>query len=67
MGLIVPQYSGDDYLDVALEEIWYYGADSTQVPDRLAVLLRDLRTVAWPEHRPAVERWCTRVLPRTPG
>lgn len=62
VGLVVPQYSGEDYLDVALEEIWYYGADSTQVPDRLAVLLRDLRTVARPEHLPAVERWCARVL-----
>lgn len=62
VGLVVPQYSGSDYVDVALEEVWHYGADSTQVPDRLAVLLRDLRTVARPEHLPAVERWCRRVL-----
>jgi uncharacterized membrane protein len=62
VGLIVPQYSGEDYLDVALAEVWHYGAGSTQVPDRLAALLRDLRTVARPEHRPAVERWCARVL-----
>lgn len=63
VGLIVPQYSGEDYLDVALTEVWHYGAGSTQVPERLAALLRDLRTVARPEHRPAVERWCTRILP----
>jgi uncharacterized membrane protein len=62
VGLIVPQYSVEDYLDIALVEVWHYGAESTQVPDRLAALLRDLRTAARPEHRPAVERWCARVL-----
>lgn len=62
VGLLVPGYDAEDYLDVALAEVWHYGAQSTQVPDRLAALLRDLRPVARPEHRPAVERWCDRVL-----
>lgn len=61
VGLVVPQYGAADYLDVALTEVWHYGAGATQVPQRLAALLRDLRSVVLPEHRLAVERWCARV------
>ncbi len=66
VGLVIPQYSAADYLDVALAEVWHYGADAAQVPERLAALLRDLRSVVLPEHRLPVERWCTRVDARPP-
>lgn len=55
--LVVPQYDFADLLTVAVAEIWRYGQDSTQVPERLAVLLSDLRSVILPEHLPAVARW----------
>ncbi|MGH3826002.1 MAG: DUF2254 family protein [Pseudonocardiaceae bacterium] len=55
--LLVPQYAFADYLRVVLEEIWRYGSDAAQVPQRLVSMLDDLRSVAPPEHRPAVDHW----------
>ncbi|MFN2497307.1 MAG: DUF2254 domain-containing protein [Pseudonocardiaceae bacterium] len=61
--LVVPQYDFADYLQVALVEIWFYGSDSAQVPERLATLLRDLQSVALPEHRPVVQLWAAVIEP----
>jgi hypothetical protein len=38
-------------------EIWRYGSDAAQIPERLAAMLRDLRSVALLEHRDAIESW----------
>lgn len=55
--LVVPQYDFADLLTVAVAEIWHYGQSSTQVPERLAILLSDLRSAVLPEHLPAVAHW----------
>ncbi|MHA6783306.1 DUF2254 domain-containing protein [Pseudonocardia saturnea] len=57
----VPRYSFDDLLAVAVAEVWRYGRDSTQVPERLTTMLRDLESAARPEHRPAVRHWAARI------
>ena len=59
--LTIPQYSFGDLLDVAMAEIWHYGKDGTQVPERLLGTLQDLESVALDEHLPAVRRWLTTV------
>ncbi|MDN5750685.1 MAG: DUF2254 domain-containing protein [Pseudonocardia sp.] len=55
--LIVRRYLFDDFLAVAVAEVWHFGRDSTQVPERLTTMLRDLESAARPEHRPAVQHW----------
>lgn len=55
--LIVRRYLFDDLLAVAVAEVWHFGRDSTQVPERLTTMLRDLESAARPEHRPAVQHW----------
>lgn len=62
--LVVPQYAFADYVTVVVAEIWRYGSDSVQVPQRLAVMLRDLRSVASAEHCPAIEGWLDVVEPQ---
>lgn len=59
--VIVPRYLFDDLLAVAVAEVWHYGRGSTQVPERLTTMLRDLESAARPEHRPAVRRWSAEV------
>lgn len=61
--LVVPQYDFADYLQVALIEVWFYGSESTQVPERIATLLHDLQAAALPEHQDAVRRWAAVVDP----
>ena len=55
--LIVPQYSFDDFVDLALGEIWRYGCDAAQVPDRLRSMLADLHDAALPGHVAVLRRW----------
>ena len=55
--LVVLQYGFEDYLQVAVGELWRYGADASQIPERLAAMLRDVETVARPDRRAAVRRW----------
>lgn len=55
--LVVAEYDFEDYLAIALAEIWHYGRDGTQIPERVLGTLEDLDSVARPEHRPAVRRW----------
>jgi uncharacterized membrane protein len=59
--LIVPQYSFADFLDLAVAEIWRYGADSAQVPGRLSAMLAELSAVALPEYDPFLRQWAKRI------
>ena len=63
---MVPCYGATDLLEVALAEIWHYGRSSTQIPERLAVMLEDLHEVARPEYRHAMATWLHTVRV-TPG
>jgi uncharacterized membrane protein len=53
--LLLPPEHLADYLHLALDEIWQYGADAVQVRTRVGRLLADLAAAARPEHRAAVE------------
>jgi len=55
--LVVVQYDFSDFVDLAVEEIWHYGAEGVQVPRRLMIMLSDLSAAALPEHLPVLERW----------
>jgi len=55
--LLVSRHDVGDFLRIALAEVWYYGSGSTQVPERLTVLLEDLADAARPEHRRPVLQW----------
>ena len=59
--LIVPQYGFAELADLAIGEIWRYGADAAQVPGRITAMLADLSAAALPEHRPAIRRWAARI------
>lgn len=50
--LLEPSFA--DHLDLALDEVIQYGAESLQVRQRLTGLLDDLTEAARPEHRPAI-------------
>lgn len=58
--LVVPQYAFADFLAVAVGEVWRYGSDAAQVPERIAGMLVDLAAAALPEHRRAVQHWLGR-------
>ncbi len=61
--LIVPQLSFAGYLGLAVGQIWRYGAEAVQVPQRLTLMLIDLEQVARPEHQKDIERWLNTVRP----
>ncbi len=52
--LVTQDWTFAQYLDLALDEIAHYGADSLQVPRRLDSMLLDLEAAATPAHRPTV-------------
>ncbi len=54
--LVVPPPSWEDYLDLALEEIRYFGAKSIQVVRRIRAILDDLAGVVAASDAPAVSR-----------
>lgn len=54
--LVIPRHQFADLLDVTVREVWRYGSDAVQVPDRLRRMLDDLAGAARPEHRDAVRR-----------
>jgi uncharacterized membrane protein len=64
--LVIPQYAFADYLRIVVEEIWRYGSNAPQVPQRLASMLHDLRTASLPEHGPSVDYWLG-VVDDSPG
>ncbi len=51
-------------LDLAVDEIWRYGADSAQVPGRLAAMLTDLKAAARPAYQPSISVWSGRIAAR---
>jgi uncharacterized membrane protein len=59
--LVFPVPCWDDFLELAFDEIRYYGASSIQVMRRMRALLLDLMTSAPPERLPALERYLERV------
>ncbi|MGY4719460.1 DUF2254 domain-containing protein [Naumannella huperziae] len=58
---------------LALDELLHYGKDSPQIPPRVLAMLRDLQTVALPEHAETLRGWeriaddAARRLARSPG
>ncbi len=58
---MIPQYRFDDFVDLAVGEIWHYGSGAAQIPEKIARLLSDIDQAALPEHRPAVARWLRRI------
>lgn len=52
----VPQPGFGQYLELALDEIAYWGRDDQRIQRRLSVLLQDLHHAALDEHRGDVER-----------
>lgn len=59
--LIVPNPSWDDYLTLALKEILFYGATSTQVTRRMMALLAGLKPDLPDDRKSSVEQWKERV------
>jgi uncharacterized membrane protein len=64
--LIVPQYEFADFLELAVGEIWHYGAGAAQVPARMTRMLADLRVAALPRYRPAIATWYRQVAAADP-
>lgn len=69
--LVLPQYGFADFVALTIEEIWRYGSDSVQIPERLRAMLVDLSSAALPEHLELLVRWtdaleATADRPRAP-
>lgn len=62
--LVVPRYAFGDYLDLAVGEIWRYGTDAAQIPERLATMLTDLDAAALPPYRRRIAAWSRRIEAR---
>ena len=52
--LVTSEWTFEQYLDLAVDEIAHWGAGSIQVPRRLTEMLEDLVVAAAPDHRAAV-------------
>ena len=59
--LVYPTPCWDDFLELALLEIMYYGKQSIQVMRRLAALLDDLETVVLPSRQASVRLFSQRL------
>ncbi len=59
--LVIHEYSFADCLDFTVGELWRYGAGAAQIPQRLAAMLDDLRTVASDDRVAVVSQWLERV------
>lgn len=53
--LVVPTWSWEDFLKLAVEEIRHYGANSLQVSRRLRAMLEDLRSIAPTKDRSVID------------
>ncbi len=53
--VITTEHTFGDLLDLAVDEIAHYGADSIQIPARLDQMLTDLEVAALPQHREVVQ------------
>ena len=67
LAVVVPEPRFADHLEVAVDEIARWGSDSPRIQHRLSGLLRDLATVALPQHRPALGRQLARWDEGMPG
>lgn len=61
--LVVPQLSFAGYLGLAVGQVWHYGRDAVQVPQRLTLMLTDLAGAAIEENAAPIERWLAEVAP----
>ena len=59
--VVVPQYSFADFVELSVQEIWRYGSDAAQVPNRMREMLVDLSSAALPEHRPVLRQWSASI------
>ena len=59
--LVYPTPCWDDFLELALVEIMYYGSQSIQVMRRLAALLNDLEAAVLPSRQAAVRHFSQRL------
>jgi uncharacterized membrane protein len=59
--LLYPTPTWEDFLDLALLEIMYYGATSVQVMRRLGALLDDLELTVTPSHKDEVMKYQLRL------
>jgi uncharacterized membrane protein len=59
--LIVPFPTWNDFLNLALGEIRYYGKDSVQVMRRMNALIKNLMVLLPVERRPALQHWDERL------
>jgi uncharacterized membrane protein len=64
--LVIPRHQFADLLDVTLREVWRYGSEAAQVPERVARMLDDLAEVARAEHQAAVKHWIRVVGANSP-
>lgn len=55
--LVMPRYGFTEFLTLAVTEIWRYGSDAAQVPERMKIMLADLSAAALPEHQETLTRW----------
>lgn len=62
---VLTEHTFADLLDLAVDEIAHWGADSRQVPPRLCAMLDDLGAVASAGHLPAIRAATARVLARS--
>jgi uncharacterized membrane protein len=54
--LVVPKYTWERYVDIAMDELRQYAVSSIQVTRRLVVMLEDLSALAPPERRAPLDR-----------
>jgi uncharacterized membrane protein len=63
MRVAIPELSFEGYLGLAVGQIWHFGADSVQVPQRLTQMLTDLRDVASTSNLNLIGDWLDTVGP----
>jgi uncharacterized membrane protein len=59
--LVIPSPTWEDFLQLALDEIRAYGADSVQIMRRMSALIADLLAAVPEERRPALVYWQQRL------
>lgn len=67
LAVVLPEPTFAEHLTVAIDEVARWGADSPRIEHRLRGLLRDLATVALPQHRPAIAQQLARWDEVPPG
>jgi uncharacterized membrane protein len=65
--LVLPSPTWEDFLELALDEIRAYGAESVQITRRLSALINDLLAAVPEERRPALVYWQHRLRATVAG